>query len=145
MDALYKTTEEVLRLVEQYTGRPVGDAVAPHEFSGRQPKAEDYPYSVVYEEEIPDWRMSGPLTGQQEDKQLMYRVVSVGLSRQQSSALSSKIRQNLKKEDFSLQGFVVQEILFNELGRMFRNTDIRPSVFSTMDVYQIWVTPTGDD
>lgn len=144
MDVLYQTTEELLRVLEEHTGRPVGDAIAPNQYKGEQPSSEDYPYIVLYEEETAGWRMSGPLTGQQEDKQLLYRVVSVGLSRQQASAVASIVREKLSREDFLLEGFVVQEVLIEELGRMFRNTDIRPPVYSAMDLFKIWVTPTGD-
>lgn len=145
MDVLYKTTEDVLRVLRDSTGRPVGDAIAPDETRGEAPKPSDYPYAVVYEDETPDWRMSGPLTGQQEDKQLMYRIVCVGRSRQESGALASRVREAMVPSNFDVNGYRIQEILFGELGRMFRNTDIRPPIFSTVDLFQVWVTPTGDD
>lgn len=140
-DVTLGVTNAVLNALEANTGRPVGDAVAPRGTDERT--EDDYPYSVVYEFATPARDMSGPMTDNQADKMLRYNVVCVGLNRDQAERLLERVRDAMSPENLAVPDYRVQQVTSDELGRVERDTTIRPPTYAISDMFVVWTTPGG--
>lgn len=132
-------TEAVLELFKK-TNRPVGDGHAPKELEERTDA--DYPYSVIYDNDTIWWRMSGPFNGPQDDKQFMYQIVYIGLTRRQAQMLAQRGRALVTRDNINVPNHRTRDFRFEQLGQTQRDDDIRPSLFFISDTYLLDVTPT---
>lgn len=132
-------TEMVLELLRDEAERPIGDAQAP---KTENLVPTDYPYAVVYEHDTFDFMMSGPITDTQADKDLMYTIVSVGLNARQCREMAERVSEIMFSGELFVPGFRIQDVQFDLMGTVLRDTDIRPPVFARSDRYRIKSTPT---
>lgn len=133
-------TEAVLELFSQ-TNRPVGDAQAPKDLDDLVEN--DYPYTVIYDLDIEWWRMQGPFSTPQADKQFLYQVIYIGRTRRQVQMLAERGRALVAPENIQVLNHSTRDFRLEQLGRVLRDDDIRPAIFNISDTYLLDITPSG--
>ena len=116
------------------TGRPVGDADAPDS---------DRPYSVVY------WLDDDPGELSQNDPHMVawpvFQVTSVGDTREQAQWMQKQVRDALIGWKPSVEGYAADPVESLLSGRIFRDAEVPPAVFSAVDRFTFRIQAEPDD
>lgn len=121
------------------TNRPIGDGQAVKQLDDRSD--DDYPYCVVYEFDTFSFNMSGPINNPQADMQIHYNLISVGRTRKQCDMMNERVRAAMFDGTLQVEGFHIQQVLFDLAGRTKRDDDIRPPLFTKADRIYVQSTP----
>lgn len=125
-------TEAYLTALEA-TGRPIGDAAKP------PGQANLYPYGVLY---VGTVLMQGTLVDPKEDGLHRVQVTSVGITRQSVEYLRDLVRPILLDVSVDIDGYVVVWTELVNSQPVVREDEVKPVVFSGVDVVNVFVTPT---
>lgn len=122
----------VLVRLDSETGRPVGDAVAPDD--------DTRPYMVVYSLDDDPFEMS------QADPHMVanpaFQVTSVGDNREQAQWMQKKVRDALLGWRPTITGYAAGPIEGLLAGRVFRDPDVQPPLFSAVDRFTFRIQAT---
>lgn len=125
-------TEAYLSALEA-TGRPIGDAAKP------PGQANLYPYGVLY---VGTVLIQGSLVEPNEDGLHRVQVTSVGITRASVEYLRDQIRAVLLDVSVDIDGYAVVWTELVNSQPVVREEEVKPVVFSGVDVVNVFVTPT---
>ena len=126
------------------SGFPIGDAEAPDDggWQGEINKSNFVPYSVVTP--TPSQRITGPITGPNDDVVFTYVLTSFGVSRKQCELMADAVRaavRGLKGTDVEM-GHTrrVQYVGIESFGQVSRLDQVEPAYYAQSDTVSVYTT-----
>lgn len=124
------------------TGKPVGDAEAPDGagWVGEWGASKFVPYVVLVEDDV---KFDGPIGDPVADAVIMYRVLSIGMTRDQASWMADRARETITAPNVRAVGIPGRRLMgtvWTGTGGTQRDDSTHPPLYVSTDTYTLRTT-----
>ncbi len=107
---------------------------------GEKPAAAGFPYAVVYA--FFTTRPTGSIVGEDSDAEAVYRIHSVGSTRQQCQWLADKVNARMRAAALTVAGLKVMRLSDDGRQPGEREDNVQPPIWQARDQYRVFLTTT---